>query len=63
MTKYFSRVNGKATKLSKPLTTGSYLFIVRNANRLSAKSIAAILHRPIQTVYAAAKKLGVTFNG
>jgi hypothetical protein len=58
--KKFSTVNGKATKLSKPLTAGSYAFIVRKAGKMSAKSIAAILHRPVQTVHAAARRLGIT---
>jgi hypothetical protein len=59
-TKRYSNVNGKATKLSKPLTGGSYAFIVRKAGTMSAKNIAAILHRPVQTVVAAARRLGVT---
>lgn len=60
--KRFSTTNGKATILTKPLTTGSYQFIYRNAGKMSAKSIANILHRPVQTVYAAARKIGVSLS-
>lgn len=64
-TSRYSRTNGMATRLDKPLTDGSYEFIFRNAGLMSAKSIAAILHRPVNQVYSAARKLGVSlsYNG
>lgn len=60
--KRFSRVNGKATKLSKPLTVGTWEFIIDNAGVLSAKSIAAIIHRPLKTVQGAASRLGISLR-
>lgn len=61
----FSYVNGKATKLTKPFTGGTYAFIVRKAGKMSAASIAAVLHRPVTQIRSAARKLGVslTVNG
>ena len=60
MNKRFSRVNGKATRLSKPLTLGSMKFIVANAGKMSAENIANILHRPVSTVRSAARRVGVS---
>jgi hypothetical protein len=58
----FSNVNGKATKLKKPLTVGTLDFIVRNAGVIPAKSIAAIIHRPLKTVQSVASRFGVSLR-
>lgn len=50
----FSNVNGMATRLNKPLTNGTVNFILSNAGKLSAESIANIIHRPVKTVYSVA---------
>jgi hypothetical protein len=60
--KRFSNVNGKATKVGKKLTTGSIDFIVRKAGKIPAKSIAAILHRPLKTVQSVASLVGVSLR-
>jgi hypothetical protein len=60
--KRFSNVNGKATKLNKPLTAGTVDFIVANAGNISAKSIAAIIHRPVKTVQGVASRLGISLR-
>lgn len=60
--KRFSTVNGKATKLTKPLTAGSIGFIIENAGKLSAKNIANILHRPVKTVQSVASRFGVSLR-
>jgi hypothetical protein len=57
-----SDVNGKATKLGKPLTQGSVDFILRNAGKLSGRAIANILHRPIKTVQSVASRNGVSLK-
>ena len=56
--KRFSNVNGKATKLNKKLTAGTVDFIITNAGVLSAKNIAAIIHRPLKTVQSVASRIG-----
>jgi hypothetical protein len=61
-TKRLSNVNGKATKLNKPLTVGTVEFIVKNAGLLPAKSIAAIIHRPLKTVQSVASRFGVSLR-
>jgi hypothetical protein len=58
----FSKVNGKATKLGKPLTAGTIDFIVTNAGTMSAKNIAAIIHRPLKTVQSVASRFGVSLR-
>jgi hypothetical protein len=58
----FSNVNGKATKLNKKLTTGTVDFILRNAGVISAKNIAAIIHRPLKTVQSVASRFGVSLR-
>ena len=58
----FSRTNGKSTNLKKPFTIGTYLFIERNAGKMTAKNIAAVLHRPVSQVHTAARKLGVSLE-
>lgn len=60
--KKFSTVNGKATKLNKEFTVGSIDFIITNAGRISAKNIAAILHRPVGTVQNVASRLGISLR-
>jgi hypothetical protein len=60
--KRFSKVNGKATKWNKKLTTGTVEFIVSKAGKLSAKSIAAIIHRPLKTVQSVASRFGVSLR-
>lgn len=60
--KRFSNVNGKATKLSKELTVGSLEFIINNAGTMTAKNIAAILHRPVKTVQSAASRFGISLR-
>jgi len=60
--KRFSNVNGKATKLSKELTVGSLEFIINNAGKLTAKNIAAILHRPVKTVQSVASRFGISLK-
>lgn len=60
--KRLSTVNGKATKLGKKLTQGSVDFIVKNAGKMSGKSIANILHRPLKTVQSVASRVGVSLK-
>jgi hypothetical protein len=60
--KRFSNVNGKATKLSKPLTAGTLDFILEKAGKMSAKSIAAIIHRPVKTVQSVASRFGISLR-
>ena len=60
--KKFSNVNGKATKMNKPLTTGTVEFIIENAGRMKAKNIAAIIHRPLKTVQSVASRFGVSLR-
>jgi hypothetical protein len=50
---------GESTTSGKPFTEGSLNFIVKNAGKISAKSIANILHRSVNSVYAQGRKLGV----
>jgi hypothetical protein len=50
MSKRFSTVNGKSTRLTKSLTTGSVNYIARNVGRMSLKAIANVLHRPVSQV-------------
>ena len=61
-TKRLSSVNGKATKLNKPLTTGTIDFIVRKAGVIPAKNIASIIHRPLKTVQSVASRFGVSLR-
>lgn len=58
----FSRTNGKATRLSKPFTTGSVMFVINNAGKITAKNIAEILHRPVSQVRTVARKYGVSLS-
>ena len=60
--KRFSNVNGKATKLNKKLTAGTVDFIITNAGVLSAKNIAAIIHRPLKTVQSVASRFGISLK-
>lgn len=60
--KRLSNVNGKATRLGKKLTQGSVDFIVRNAGKMSGRSIANILHRPLKTVQTVAARAGVSLK-
>ena len=57
-----SNVNGKATRLNKPLTVGTVNFILANAGVLSAEAIANIIHRPVKTVYSVASRNGVSLK-
>ena len=57
-----STVNGKATRLGKKLTPGSVEFIVKNAGKMSGRSIANILHRPLKTVQTVAARIGVSLK-
>lgn len=57
-----STVNGKSTRLGKKLTQGSVDFIVKNAGRMSGRSIANILHRPLKTVQSVASRAGVSLK-
>lgn len=50
---------GESTNAGKPFTVGSLNFIKKNAGKLPAKSIANILHRSVNSVYAQGRKLGV----
>ena len=58
----FSNVNGKATRLNKKLTVGSVEFILNNAGKMSAKNIAAVIHRPVKTVQNVASRFGVSLR-
>lgn len=62
MSSRFSNINGKATRLNKKLTFGTVEFIVRKAGVLPAKSIAAIIHRPLKTVQSVASRFGVSLR-
>jgi len=53
---------GKNTRNGKPLTQGSVNFIARNAGKMTTKSMASVLHRPVQTVKSVALKLGVSLR-
>lgn len=54
--------NGKTTRSNKPVTFGTVDFILRNAGKVSAKNIAAIIHRPIKTVQSVASRFGVSLK-
>ncbi|NBO22892.1 hypothetical protein EBU94_06110 [bacterium] len=56
------KINGKATKLKKPLTFGTVDFILKNAGKLTSKNIAAIIHRPIKTVQSVASRFKVSLK-
>ena len=58
----FSTVNGKATRLGSKLSMTTVNFILSNAGRLSAASIANIIHRPVKTVYSVASRNGVSLK-
>ena len=60
--KRMSSVNGKATKSGKKLTQGSVDFIVKNAGKMSGRSIANILHRPLTTVKTVAARAGLSLR-
>jgi len=60
--KRFSKVNGKSTKLNKPLTTGTVEFILEKAGVLTARNIAAIIHRPLKTVQSVASRFGISLR-
>lgn len=57
-----SYFGGNVTTSGKPFTQGSLLFIVNNAGKLSAQSIANILHRSVASVRYNARKLGVSLS-
>jgi hypothetical protein len=57
-----STVNGKATKSGKKLTQGSVDFIVKNAGKMTGRSMANILHRPLKTVQSVASRAGVSLK-
>ena len=54
--------NGTSTKTRKPFTAGSVNFIVSNAGKLSAKSIANVIHRTEKSVRRKAEKLGLSLK-
>lgn len=58
----FSTVNGKSTRLNKKLTINTVNFILTNAGKLPAVSIANIIHRPVKTVYSVASRNGVSLK-
>lgn len=58
----FSTVNGKSTRLNKKLTVGTVNFILTNAGKLNAASIANIIHRPVKTVYSVASRNKVSLK-
>lgn len=60
--KKFSNVNGKATRLNKKLTEGTLNFILNKAGFMSAKDIAAVIHRPVKTVQSVASRFGVSLK-
>lgn len=60
--KRLSSINGKATKLNKELTIGTVEFIIRKAGKMSAKNIAAVIHRPVKTVQSVASRFGVSLR-
>ena len=56
------QLKGISTRYGKPLTRGSVDFIARNAGKMTTKSIASVLHRPVRTVKSVASKLGVSLR-
>jgi hypothetical protein len=60
--KRLSTVNGKATKMGKKLTQGSVDFIVKNAGKMTGRSIANVLHRSLKTVQSVASRAGVSLK-
>lgn len=50
------------TRTGKRLSNGTVNFILNNAGRLSAISIANIIHRPVKTVYSVASRAGVSLK-
>lgn len=58
----FSFVNGKSTKLNKPLTFGTLNFIFSNAGKISAKNIANIVHRPLRTIRNVSRRFGISLK-
>lgn len=57
-----SKTNGTATRTGKKFTTGSLGFLVNNAGKMSAKSIAKVLHRTEKSVRRKAEKLGLSLR-
>ena len=58
-------VNGTATVKGKLFSSSSVNFIINNAGKMKASSIANILHRTEKSVRRKAEKLGISlrFNG
>lgn len=53
---------GNVTSKGKPFTNGSILFIKKNAKKMSAKSIANVLHRSVNSVRSKAKSLNIQLS-
>jgi hypothetical protein len=51
--------SGTATKRNKPFTSGSLEYIKANAGKMSAKAIAAVLHRSVYSVSSKIKAMGL----
>lgn len=54
--------NGTNTRTGKKFTSGSVNFLTSNAGKMSAKSIANILHRTEKSVRRKAEKLGLSLK-
>ena len=54
--------NGVATRNGKRFTTGSLRFLSNKAGKMSAKSIAKVLHRTVKSVRRKAEKLGLSLK-
>jgi hypothetical protein len=57
-----SNSNGTATRTGKKFTTGSTSFLIGNAGKMSAKSIANVLHRTEKSIRRKAEKLGLSLR-
>ena len=54
--------NGVATRVGKKFSRGSVDFLVSKAGKMSARSIAQVLHRTELSVRRKAQKLGVSLK-
>jgi|LauGreSuBDMM15SN_2_FD.fasta_scaffold1854048_1 hypothetical protein len=54
--------NGVATRNGKRFTTGSLRFLTNKAGKMSARSIAKVLHRTEKSVRRKAERLGLSLK-
>lgn len=50
------------TRSGKRLSNRTVNFILTNAGKMTAESIANVIHRPVKTVYSVASRAGVSLK-